>query len=171
MDIQKLQVRADLERMVYNYYLMNRIKIYEADQIISCLDRVIGSMPEPQAAGPGKIILFPKMETGEQEPSKPEREDPWELCRKISEELGLSNIKYLGWRILTAIRYTGVKSVEELAGYPLEKLKKNRGIGEKAVNAIIEALRAKGYEQPDVNKIPLELEGMTDRSPRRSDRE
>jgi hypothetical protein len=154
MDIQKLQVRADLERMVYNYRLMDRIKASEADQIISCLDRVIGSMPEPQAAGPSKIIPFPKMETGEQEPSKPEREDPWELSRKISEELGLSNIKYLSWRILTTIKYAGVKSVEELAGYPLKKLKKNRGTGEKAVNAIMEALRVKGYKQPDVNKIP-----------------
>jgi DNA-directed RNA polymerase alpha subunit len=146
MDIQKMQVRADLERMVYNYRLMNRIETYEADQIISCLGRVIGSMPEPQAARLGKIIPFPKVEIGEQEPSKPDREDPWELGKRISEELGLWNIKYLGWRVLTAIRYAGVKSVEELARYPLEKLKKNRGVGEKAVNAIIEALRAKGHD-------------------------
>jgi hypothetical protein len=152
MDIQKMQVRADLERMVYNYCLMDRIKTSEADQIISCLDRIIGPMPESQAAG--KIIPFPKMEIGEQKPSKPDRETPWELCKKISGELGLMNIKYLGWRILTAIRYAGIKSVEELSRYPLEKLARSRGVGEKAVSAIREALKAKGYEQPDVSGIP-----------------
>jgi hypothetical protein len=153
MDIQKMQVRADLERMVYNYCLMDRIKTSEADQIISCLDRVIGPMPEPQAVG--KIIPFPKMETGEQKPSKPNEETSWDLCRKISEELGLRNIKYLGWRIIIAISRAGIKSVEELAKYPLEKLAKSRGVGERAVNAIREALKAKGYEPPDVNGIPF----------------
>jgi hypothetical protein len=96
MDIQKLQVRADLERIVLNYSLMNRIKTSEADQIISCLDRVIGSMPEPQAARLGNIIPFPLkasgVETGEQEHGEPAGEDPWDLSRKISEELGLRNI-------------------------------------------------------------------------------
>jgi hypothetical protein len=151
MDIQKMQVRADLERMVYNYCLMDRIKTSEADQIISCLDRIIGPMPKPQAAG--KIILFPKMER-EQESSKPAGETPWELCRKISEELGLRNIRYLNYRVLDAIRYAGIRSVEELARYPLEKLAKYRGVGAKAVNVIREALKAKGYEQPDVSGIP-----------------
>jgi ERCC4-type nuclease len=68
--------------------------------------------------------------------------------------LGLSNIKYVGWRILAAISCAGIKSVEELSRYPLEKLKKSSGIGEKAVDAIREALKAMGYEQLDVNGIP-----------------
>jgi hypothetical protein len=152
MDIQKMQVRADLERMVYNYCLMDRIKNSEADQIIRCLDGIIGPMPEPQTVG--KIIPFPKMEIGEQKPSKPAGETPWELCKKISEELGLGNIRYLRLKILTAISSAGIKSVEELARYPLEKLARSRGVGERAVSAIREALKAKGYEQPDVSGIP-----------------
>jgi hypothetical protein len=158
MDIQKMQARADLEQIVYNYCLMDKTKTSEADQIIACLDRIIGPMPKPQAAQRGKIIPFPKVETGEQKPSKPAKETSWELCQKISEELGLSNIKYLGLRILTAINCTGIKSVEELARYPLEKLARSRGIGEKAVSAIREALKAKGYEQPDVSGIPFREE-------------
>jgi hypothetical protein len=137
---------------------MDRIGVYEADQIISCLNRVIGYAPAPQAAQGGKIIPFPGAEPGEQEygePSKPAGETPWELCRKISEELGLGEIKYLNFRILTAIRRAGIKSVEELAGYPLDKLSLHcRGVGKKAVNAIREALRAKGYGQPDANTVP-----------------
>jgi DNA-directed RNA polymerase alpha subunit len=159
MDIQKMQVRADLERMVYNYCLMDKIKTSEADQIIACLDGIIGPMPKPQAAQRGKIIPFPKVER-EQEPSKPAKETSWELCLKILEELGLSNIKYLSFRILTAISRTGIKSVEELAEYPLEILARSRGIGEKAVSAIREALKAKGYEQPDVSGIPFREEPL-----------
>jgi signal recognition particle subunit SEC65 len=152
MDMQKMQAKADLERMVYNYCLMDRIKSDEADQIISCLNRVIGYAPAPQAAR-RKIIPFPGVETGEQEHGEPAGEDPWDLSRKISEELGLQNIRYINNRIQDAIREAGIKSVEELARYPLEKLALCRGVGEKAINAIREALKAKGYEQPDVHEM------------------
>jgi hypothetical protein len=99
MDIQKMQVRADLERMVYNYCLMDKIKTSEADQIIAFLDGIIGPIPKPQAAQRGKIIPFPNVEIEKQEPSKSAGKTPWELCKKISEELGLSNIKYLRLKI------------------------------------------------------------------------
>jgi hypothetical protein len=159
MDIQKTRVRVDLERMVYNYCLIGRIETNEADQIISCLNRVFFYAPTPQAAQRGKIIPFPKAGTGEREqehrePSKPAGETPREQCLKISGELGLRNIRYLNHRILTAISRAGIKSVEELAGYPLEKLARYPGVGEKAVSAIREALKTKGYEQPDANAAP-----------------
>jgi DNA-directed RNA polymerase alpha subunit len=100
------------------------------------------------------------VEIEKQEPSKPAGKTPWELCEKISEELGLSNIKYLSLRILTAISSADIKSVEELSRYPLEKLARSRGIGRKAVSAIREALKAKGYEQPDVSGIPFREEPL-----------
>jgi DNA-directed RNA polymerase alpha subunit len=45
-----------------------------------------------------------------------------------------------------AIRYANVKSAEELARYPLEKLDRQRGVGKKSAKAIREALRNRGYE-------------------------
>jgi hypothetical protein len=148
MDAQKMSVRADLERMVLNYLLMGRIENREADQIISCLDRAIGYAPAPEEPRRGKVIPFPKAATGEgrehKKPPEPE-ETPWEQCQKISDELGLRDIKYLGSRILNAISKSGVKSVEELAELPLVELSKRRGIGEKAVSVIREALKSKGY--------------------------
>jgi DNA-directed RNA polymerase alpha subunit len=153
MDMRKMQVRAELERMIINYSLMNRIETREADQIISCLNRVIGYAPIPQASRRDKIIPFLKAEAGEQKPREPSEsagETPWELCLKISEELGLREIKYLGYRILTAISRAGIKNVEELARYPLDKLAYYRGVGEKAVSAIKEALKTKGYKQEEM---------------------
>jgi hypothetical protein len=67
-----------------------------------------------------QIIPFPNVEIEKQEPSKSAKETPWELCEKISEELGLSNIKYLRLKILTAISSADIKSIEELARYPLK---------------------------------------------------
>jgi hypothetical protein len=153
MDMRKMQARADLERMVYNHFLTGSIEIHEADQIVLCLNRVIGCAPAPRAAGRGKIIPFPEAATREN--SKPAGEESWVLCHKISRELGLDNIKHLHYRILNVIEQAGVKSVEELAGFFLEEPgPRRRESGTKAVSAIREALKARGYGQPDVNGTP-----------------
>jgi hypothetical protein len=57
MDMQKIQVRADLERMVYNYALLGKIDNDTADKIVSFIRLTIGGgdLPEPC----GKVIDFP----------------------------------------------------------------------------------------------------------------
>jgi hypothetical protein len=64
MDLQKIRVRQDLERMVINYFLMGKISREQADKIADYVDGVIGGgcLPEP-AQREGKIIYFP--ETGQ----------------------------------------------------------------------------------------------------------
>jgi hypothetical protein len=149
MDMRKLQVRADIERMVINYSLMNMIETQEADRIIAILDSVLGRMPARPAGQ--YIIPFPD---GVRDQPEPRIADypPYSVSEKIADELGLLGLKYISYKAIMAIKYSGARSIEELAAVPPKKLLCCRNAGDKVVNAISEALKvwaAKKQETKD----------------------
>jgi hypothetical protein len=103
--------------------------------------------PLPPLKRERNIIYFPGAWREEPAPH-PElaAETSWELCREIAEEPGLGVAKYIAFRVLAAIRYANVKSTEKLARYPLEKLDRQRCVGNKAAGAIREAPGNRGYD-------------------------
>jgi hypothetical protein len=138
MDMRKLQVRADIERMVINYSLMNMIETQEADRIITILDSVLGRMP----ARPAGQYIIPFPVAVKEKPRHTESEpNYYSLARKIAEELGVAGLKYIGFRAVSAIASAKVRSVEELAAIPSEELALCHNAGYKVVNAISEALK------------------------------
>ena len=68
MDMQKIQVRADLERMVYNYALLGKIDNEAADKIVTFIRLVIGNDDLPKQRG--KIIAFPRASPVPEEKTK-----------------------------------------------------------------------------------------------------
>ncbi|MDR0496627.1 MAG: hypothetical protein LBH42_03330, partial [Treponema sp.] len=68
MDMQKMQVRADLERMVINYFLLGEITEDQSADICNFIDNTIGGsyFPEPGERQKGAIIPFPTSYTGQQ---------------------------------------------------------------------------------------------------------
>jgi len=74
MDLQKIRVRQDLERMVTNYFLRGEISEEQSNQICTQLDRIIGGgfIPKPGRGDHAKVITFPmSLYKG-----KPEKENP-----------------------------------------------------------------------------------------------
>jgi len=63
-DMQKIQVKADLERMVYNYALLGKIENDTATEIVSFIDAAIGGGDFREIDGWGKIIAFPQKQSG-----------------------------------------------------------------------------------------------------------
>ena len=55
--MQKIQARADLERMVHNYALLGKIDNETADKIVTFIRLVIGNEDVPKQQG--KITSFP----------------------------------------------------------------------------------------------------------------
>ena len=142
MNVQKLQVRADLERMVYNYALLGKIDNITADKIVSFIDLTIGGgdMAEPR----GKIIAFPIPEAKQKNagedstPKKPDFTD-W---RKNFDDSGFEDYKFVGAKILWALYDLRINSLEELANTPPSKIMRCRNVGKKAI-AIIKAVLEK----------------------------
>jgi hypothetical protein len=64
MDLQKIQIRQDLERMVLNYFLMGKINEDQSTNIIDHIDRIIGGGFIPTPGPKGEIILFPGVYEG-----------------------------------------------------------------------------------------------------------
>jgi hypothetical protein len=69
MDLQKIRVRQDLQRMVLNYFVIKDITEDQSARICDYIDRIIGGgeFPQPgrQARG-GAVIPFPTAYTGQQ---------------------------------------------------------------------------------------------------------
>jgi len=58
IDMQKIKIRADIERLIYNYVLMGKIENETAVRIVSFIDEAIGG--GNLQGTKGKIIDFPK---------------------------------------------------------------------------------------------------------------
>jgi hypothetical protein len=143
MDMQKIQVRADLERMVYNYALLGKIENDTADKIVSFIDLTIGGgdLPEPC----GKVIAFPVPATGEQ--PEPAEKEPYsesfdderklwtEWCKNFK-GIEFGDTQYRRLTILRALYALKINSIGELAKTPMDKIKKQRGIGKKSLAII-----------------------------------
>jgi hypothetical protein len=59
MDLEKIRVRQDLERMVINYFLMGKISEEQSNRIADYVDTVIGGGYLPEPSSKSKTIIFP----------------------------------------------------------------------------------------------------------------
>jgi hypothetical protein len=80
MDLEKIRVRQDLERMVINYFLMGKIEEGQSSEIIDFIDRTIGGGFLPVPSFKGKTIIFPTTYNGHAERlenyEKEDKEEP-----------------------------------------------------------------------------------------------
>jgi len=145
MDMQKMQVRADLERMVYNYALMGIIENEAATKIVSFIGLTIGgNMPEPR----GRIIAFPVPQNAviPSTPLEDEKEKftPFPKWYENFKDSGFDDYKIVGRKILRALWDNGINSLEELAKTPVSKYS-GRGWGNRMFEIINEVLEKNGY--------------------------
>ena len=149
MDIQKIHVRRDIERMVINYFLMGKISKEQSNRIINYVDDVIGGGCFPKPEQRGKIIHFPAP-AGTRAPDHAERPateaDPMppypEYCDTFR-KYGFDNFKYFHHRIFATLYDLRIRSLEELAKTPPEKIRR-RGIGPKTYEIIRSVLKSNG---------------------------
>ena len=66
MDLQKIRVRQDLERMVINYFIRKEISEEQSAKICDHIDNTIsgGSLPQPYRHNSCMVIPFPTSYTG-----------------------------------------------------------------------------------------------------------
>jgi hypothetical protein len=150
MDMQKMQVRADLERMVYNYALLGKIENDTADKIVSFIGLTIGggNMPEPC----GRIIVFPSPMAGKQPEISDDNEQPssWSVWHKNFEGIRFCGHHYRQLMILKALYTLRINSLEDLAKTPPDKIRKCHGIGEKSLEIIQSVLEKNGFTAWDI---------------------
>jgi hypothetical protein len=142
MDLQKIQVRQDLERMVTNYFLMGKISREQSDMITHYVDDVIGGGCFPKLIREGKIITFPGIY--ETIPSKtPEESNP--PRPHIRDYLAEQGVHFRG-NIVWALYYLGAYNLETIAALSVKELSKVRWIGKKAIADIRAFLQSKGLD-------------------------
>ena len=88
MDLKKIRVRKDLERMVINYFLRGEISENQSTLICDFIDNTIGggNFPQPGRSKQGRTVIpFPTTYTGPQTSAdeKPEQEEPPEKSQEI----------------------------------------------------------------------------------------
>jgi hypothetical protein len=150
MDMQKIQARADLERMVYNYALLGRIGNDAASKIVSFIGYTIGGgdLPEPQ----GRVIAFPAaaMIGHAGIPAPPddsggeEESPPFPVWLNNFRGAGFEEYNSVGRKILHAMYRDGINSLEELAGTHPDKLRR-RGWGYRMFEIIQTVLEKNGF--------------------------
>jgi hypothetical protein len=155
MDMQKMKVRADLERMVYNYALLGKIENDTADKIVSFIGLTIGGgdLTEPRC----RIIAFPSPVTRQPEPV--ERRSTSELDeseRRVRMKAAWrENFEGIDFganhsRILDALYDLRINSLGELAETPPDKIKEFHGIGEKSLAVIRSVIEKNGFTAWDI---------------------
>jgi hypothetical protein len=81
MDLQKIQIRQDLERMVLNYFLNGKIEKNISERLIGCIHETIGGGELPAFNSDCKLYLFPGAceDTARQVTSKAAAPDPYDI--------------------------------------------------------------------------------------------
>jgi hypothetical protein len=149
MDLEKIRVRQDLERMVINYFLMGKISEEQSNRIANYVDDVIGGGCFPEPVREGKIIAFPGVYKGTppepKTPREPEPEMSYGDCCEAFKDFKAGKARYLGMRIILAFCSLHIHSLEELAKTPVNKLLRIRGIGRKSIECIRADLESRGF--------------------------
>ena len=94
MDLQKLRVRKDLERMVINYFLRGEITEDQSSRICDYIDSTIGggNYPKPGQGKKGSYIIpFPIAYTGKQ-PTDTPKETEQEAAERNAKREALTDI-------------------------------------------------------------------------------
>jgi hypothetical protein len=145
MDMRKIQVRAELERMVYNYALLGIIENDTATGIVSYIGNMIGGGKPPERKN--NIIYFPTP-AGMQAPDPAKHPAPYEEPKLSFAEHceAFKGVDFggnpTGGRILWALYRYRIHSIKELARTPAAKLLDCRRIRPKSVERIRSALRS-----------------------------
>jgi hypothetical protein len=154
MDLQKIRVRQDIGRMVYNYYLMGKITERQAGSIVDFIDGVIGggeiTSPEPTEC---RVYIFPVEWRGRDTPMfqvperrdnipEPPRPDIWDYFK----EHGI----HLKSNITRALHREGAYDLESTAALSAKRLLiRSNGIGEKGIAELREFLQSRGLDLKD----------------------
>ena len=154
MNMQKMQVRADLERMIYNYALTGQIENDTADKIVSFIGLTIGGndLPETQS----RIIVFPappntvapdsvKIPQLLDEKEDDDEQPPYSEWLANFKDTGLGNYGRCSINIFKALYHLGINSLEELAKMPPQRFCDCRIFGLKSYLAIREVLHRHGF--------------------------
>ena len=134
MDIQKIQVRQDLERMVINYFLVGKISKEQSDRIASYIDDVIGGGFFPEPAQGVKVISFPER-----------RAEPDNRLRYYLSKEGIVFSPSLTW----ALNELGAYNLETIASISVKKLELCKGVGKKAIARLRAFLQSKGLDMKE----------------------
>ena len=141
MDMRKIQARAELERMVYNYALLGVIDNGAANGIVSYIEIMIGCEEPPRREN--NIIYFPAPAPAEHPAPEADPMPPYsEYCDTLR-KYGFDNFKYLHQRMFDTLYDLRIRSLEELAKTPPEKIRQ-RGIGQKTYEIIRSVLESNG---------------------------
>jgi hypothetical protein len=146
MDMQKMQVRTELERMVYNFALLGKIENDTATELVSLIGVTIGGDESPELRG--KIIVFPSPSPvpGKQpKPSNDDKQLSWSVWYENFRDIEINGTSHRQLMILRAFYTLKINSLEELAKTPLDKIKKCNGIGEKSLAIILSILEKNGF--------------------------
>jgi len=147
MDMQKIQARAELERMVYNFAIMGMIGNDAATKIVSFIGDTIGGGDLPEVRG--KIIAFPAVARADTLAPSNDDEGKKDLP-PFSEWLnnfngsGFEDYSSVGRKILHALYRDGINSLEELSGTHPDKLWR-RGWGNRMYEIIQIILEKNGF--------------------------
>ena len=147
MDIQKIKIKAVLERIVYNYALLGIIENDTATKIVSYIGNVIGGGEPPEREN--NIIYFPAP-AGMPAPDYADPPAPYEEPKLSFAEHreAFKGVDFggnpAGGQILWALYRYRIHSIEELARTPAAKLLNCRRLGPKSVERIRAALRRNG---------------------------
>jgi hypothetical protein len=147
MDLEKIQVRQDLERMVNNYFLTGKLSLEQSRSITNHLNVVIGGGQSPKPETRGNIIHFP----GAWQGSKPREPPKAPEQRKMSFDEHCEGFKdvrfgnYYHTRIMWALYDIDIHNLEDLARMPVNELLKHRNIGRKTIECIRAALESRGF--------------------------
>ena len=145
MDIQKIQVRLDLERMVINYFLVGKISKEQSDRIASYIDDVIGGGFFPKPAPGVKVIPFPKCRA---EPETDSRRYTIPSNPHLRDYLNKEGIVFspsLTW----ALNELGAYNLETIASISVKKLELCKGVGKKAIARLRAFLQSKGLDMKE----------------------
>lgn len=152
MDMQKLQVRADLERMVYNYALLGKIENDTAAKIAAFIGHTIGGGNPPEIRG--KIITFPVPAGAAQPaaatiapppPDEKEQRPPFSEWVSNFEGAGFDEYGRAGKKILLTLYERGINSLEELASTPPDAIRRRHYIGDGSLEMIRAVLEKNGF--------------------------
>ena len=145
-----MQVRAELERMVYNFALVGKIENDAATKIAAFIGITIGGDDEPRC----RIIPFPSSVNIERpaaaeipQPLDEEEDErlPYQEWYENFKDSGLGDYGRVSVKILRTLYRLGINSLEELAKTPLYKIKRRHYVGEQSLDIIRAVLERNGF--------------------------
>jgi hypothetical protein len=153
MDLEKIKIRQDLSRMVYNYCLTGKINNFEAKRIVAFIDSEIGgggfTGPVQYGDNGCKVYIFPVKRREQDTPvyqapnrqdntPEPPRPDLWDYLNEHGIRLR-PGIKYV-------LKRLGAYDLESIAALSASEIAKYRNVGEKSIADLRAVLQSKGLD-------------------------